>query len=92
MEKAHFRSAKENAKASASGFQNSATITRRVFPFFLRRNRSMRTVTNMLLVNLAFSDLLIGVVCMPFTLFGVLLKDFIFGSFMCRLIPYLQGA
>jgi hypothetical protein len=54
-------------------------------------NRRMRSVTNMFLLNLAVSDLLLGVFCMPFTLVGVLLKEFIFGPFMCRLISYLQG-
>ncbi len=54
-------------------------------------NRGMRSVTNMFLLNLAVSDLLLGVFCMPFTLVGVLLKEFIFGPFMCRLISYLQG-
>lgn len=39
----------------------------------------------------AVSDLLLGVFCMPFTLIGQLLRNFIFGSIMCRLIPYFQG-
>ncbi|KAL7638965.1 UNVERIFIED_CONTAM: hypothetical protein RMT77_010499 [Armadillidium vulgare] len=51
----------------------------------------MRTAMNVLLLNLAFSDLLLGVVCMPFTLIGFLLRDFIFGSILCRIIPYLQA-
>jgi hypothetical protein len=54
-------------------------------------NRRMRSVTNIFLLNLAVSDLLLGVFCMPFTLIGVLLKQFIFGSIMCRLVSYLQG-
>lgn len=57
----------------------------------LGANRRMRSVTNMFLLNLAVSDLLLGVFCMPFTLVGVLLKQFIFGSLMCSLISYLQG-
>jgi hypothetical protein len=51
----------------------------------------MHTVTNLFLLNLAISDLLLGVFCMPFTLVGNLLREFIFGSLMCRLVPYLQG-
>ncbi|XP_023216800.1 cholecystokinin receptor-like, partial [Centruroides sculpturatus] len=54
-------------------------------------NKRMRTVTNVFLLNLAISDLLLGVFCMPFTLAGVLLRKFIFGEVMCRLIPYLQA-
>lgn len=51
----------------------------------------MRTITNLFLLNLAIADLLVGVFCMPFTLVGIVLKDFVFGSFLCKLIPYLQG-
>lgn len=57
----------------------------------LVQNKRMRTVTNLFLLNLAFSDLLLGIFCMPFTLVGMLLRDFIFGELMCRLLPYLQG-
>ncbi|XP_054164503.1 QRFP-like peptide receptor [Oppia nitens] len=57
----------------------------------LAANRRMRSVTNMFLLNLAVSDLLLGVFCMPFTLAGVLLKQFIFGPLMCSLISYLQA-
>ncbi|XP_022257121.1 cholecystokinin receptor-like [Limulus polyphemus] len=54
-------------------------------------NKRMRTVTNVFLMNLAISDLLLGVFCMPFTLAGALLREFIFGEAMCRLIPYFQA-
>ncbi|XP_076336271.1 cholecystokinin receptor type A-like [Tachypleus tridentatus] len=57
----------------------------------LTQNKRMRTVTNVFLMNLAVSDLLLGVFCMPFTLVGSLLRNFIFGDVMCRLIPYLQA-
>ncbi|XP_022244426.1 cholecystokinin receptor type A-like [Limulus polyphemus] len=57
----------------------------------LAQNKMMRTVTNVFLMNLAISDLLLGVFCMPFTLVGSLLRNFIFGDVMCRLIPYLQA-
>ncbi|KAK3912965.1 Cholecystokinin receptor [Frankliniella fusca] len=39
----------------------------------------------------AVSDLLLGVFCMPFTLLGQLLKNFVFGAAMCKLIPYFQA-
>ncbi|XP_054267360.1 cholecystokinin receptor type A-like [Macrosteles quadrilineatus] len=57
----------------------------------LVRNKRMRTVTNVYLLNLAVSDLLLGVFCMPFTLVGQVLRNFIFGSTMCKLIPYFQA-
>lgn len=58
----------------------------------LIQSRRMRTITNLFLLNLAVSDLFLGVFCMPFTLVGALLRDFIFGELMCKLLPYLQGA
>ncbi|XP_029710630.1 octopamine receptor 2 [Aedes albopictus] len=57
----------------------------------LAQNKRMRTVTNVYLLNLAISDLLLGVFCMPFTLVGQVLRKFIFGSLMCKLIPYFQA-
>lgn len=57
----------------------------------LVQNRRMRTITNVFLLNLAVSDILLGVLCMPFTLVGQLLRDFVFGRAMCKLLPYLQG-
>lgn len=57
----------------------------------LIQSRRMRTITNLFLLNLAISDLFLGVFCMPFTLVGMLLRDFIFGELMCKLLPYLQG-
>lgn len=57
----------------------------------LVQNRRMRTITNVFLLNLAVSDILLGVLCMPFTLVGMLLRDFVFGEIMCKFLPYLQG-
>lgn len=57
----------------------------------LVQNRRMRTITNVFLLNLAVSDILLGVLCMPFTLIGTLLRDFVFGEIMCKFLPYLQG-
>ncbi|KAG8307118.1 hypothetical protein J6590_031516 [Homalodisca vitripennis] len=57
----------------------------------LVQNKRMRTVTNVYLLNLAVSDLLLGVFCMPFTLVGQVLRNFVFGGTMCKLIPYFQA-
>ncbi|XP_065158890.1 cholecystokinin receptor type A-like [Atheta coriaria] len=45
----------------------------------LVQNQRMRTITNLFLLNLAVSDLLLGVLCMPFTLIGapLLREDFV---------------
>ena len=57
----------------------------------LTRIRKMRTITNLFLLNLSISDLLLSVLCMPFSLVALLLKDFIFGEPMCILVRYFQG-
>ncbi|OWF54492.1 cholecystokinin receptor type A-like [Mizuhopecten yessoensis] len=57
----------------------------------LIQNKRMRTVTNVFLLNLSVSDLLLAVFCMPFTIVPMMLKNFIFGETMCYLIRYLQG-
>jgi hypothetical protein len=54
-------------------------------------DRRMRTVTNAFLLNLAIADLLLGIFCMPFTLLGFIMRQFMFGAFMCKLVSYLQG-
>lgn len=57
----------------------------------LVQNRRMRTVTNVFLLNLSLSDLLLSVLCMPFTLIPTLMQNFIFGKHMCIIVRYLQG-
>lgn len=57
----------------------------------LAQNRRMRTITNVFLLNLAISDILLGVLCMPVTLVGTLLRHFIFGEYFCKLIQFSQG-
>ncbi|XP_043918088.1 cholecystokinin receptor type A [Protopterus annectens] len=57
----------------------------------LVRNKRMRTVTNIFLLSLAFSDLMLCLFCMPFNLIPNLLKDFIFGDAMCRIATYFMG-
>lgn len=57
----------------------------------LVKNIRIRTNTNVFLLNLAISDLIVAVLCMPFTLIGTLLRDFVFGETMCKLVPFMQG-
>uniref|UniRef100_A0A8C5S8A3 Gastrin/cholecystokinin type B receptor n=1 Tax=Laticauda laticaudata TaxID=8630 RepID=A0A8C5S8A3_LATLA len=57
----------------------------------LIRNKRIRTVTNLFLLSLAISDLMLCFFCMPFTLIPNLLQDFIFGSPLCKITSYFMG-
>ncbi|XP_069119135.1 QRFP-like peptide receptor [Argopecten irradians] len=51
----------------------------------------MRTLTNVFLVNLTVGDLLVVCICIPMTLGSYIYSDYIFGNFLCKLTPFLQG-
>ncbi|XP_052132361.1 neuropeptide SIFamide receptor-like isoform X2 [Frankliniella occidentalis] len=51
----------------------------------------MRSTTNLFIANLAIADLLVNVVCLPFTLVSNVLKEWVLGDAICRTLPYLQG-
>ena len=54
--------------------------------------RSMRSVTNFFLLNLACADLLMAVVCVPFTFVAnVLIQQWPFGTALCPLVTYAQA-
>ncbi|XP_047465209.1 cholecystokinin receptor type A [Mugil cephalus] len=57
----------------------------------LVRNKRMRTVTNLFLLSLSVSDLMVSLVCIPFTLIPNLMRDFIFGIGICKLVMYFMG-
>ncbi|XP_061664126.1 gastrin/cholecystokinin type B receptor-like [Syngnathoides biaculeatus] len=57
----------------------------------LSRNLRMRTVTNLFLLSLAVSDLMVALVCIPFTLISNLMRTFIFGNGTCKMIMYFMG-
>uniref|UniRef100_A0AC34RR54 G-protein coupled receptors family 1 profile domain-containing protein n=1 Tax=Panagrolaimus sp. JU765 TaxID=591449 RepID=A0AC34RR54_9BILA len=54
------------------------------------QQKSMRSITNLYLLNLALSDLLLSVVCMPPTLVSSLVYCWVFGDFLCKVMAYLQ--
>ncbi|XP_021515483.1 neuropeptide FF receptor 2 [Meriones unguiculatus] len=55
------------------------------------RNRHMHTVTNFFILNLAVSDLLVGIFCMPVTLLDNIIAGWPFGSSMCKISGLVQG-
>ena len=55
------------------------------------KRRRMRTLTNRFLLNLAVSDLIATIVCLPPTAYHHYDKSWPFGQFLCRFVPFMQG-
>ncbi|XP_076874466.1 neuropeptide FF receptor 1 like 3 [Brachyhypopomus gauderio] len=55
------------------------------------RNRRMWTVTNIFILNLSISDLLVGVFCIPTTLVDNLITGWPFSNVICKLSGLVQG-
>ncbi|XP_038063214.1 prokineticin receptor 2-like [Patiria miniata] len=54
--------------------------------FIVLTQKRLRSVTNLFIANLAFSDLLMAVLSVPFTLHYYLHQDWVFGSWMCSFV------
>ncbi|XP_070545533.1 QRFP-like peptide receptor [Ptychodera flava] len=52
-------------------------------------NRSMQTVTNVFIVSLAVSDVMISVLSVPFTLVEAITAGWVMGLFMCKLVNFM---
>uniref|UniRef100_A0AAY4BMF6 Neuropeptide FF receptor 1 n=1 Tax=Denticeps clupeoides TaxID=299321 RepID=A0AAY4BMF6_9TELE len=55
------------------------------------KNHHMRTVTNLFILNLAISDLLVGIFCIPTTLVDNLITGWPFSNAVCKLSGFVQG-
>lgn len=53
-------------------------------------NATMRTVTNIFIVNLAIADLLVIILCLPPTVIWDVTETWFLGEAMCKIILYLQ--
>ncbi|XP_060685860.1 KISS1 receptor a [Hemiscyllium ocellatum] len=58
--------------------------------YVIGKHRQMRTATNFYIANLAATDIIFLVCCVPFTATLYPLPDWIFGDFMCKFVNYLQ--
>ncbi|XP_078075545.1 KISS1 receptor a [Mustelus asterias] len=58
--------------------------------YVISKHRQMRTATNFYIANLAATDIIFLVCCVPFTATLYPLPDWIFGDFMCKFVNYLQ--
>ncbi|XP_031573812.1 D(2)-like dopamine receptor [Actinia tenebrosa] len=62
-----------------------STLANGVICHCILKNRSLRTVTNIFILNLATSDFLLSILCMPFALVSCIVDDWIFGGLMCSI-------
>ncbi|XP_026211792.1 neuropeptide Y receptor type 4 [Anabas testudineus] len=56
----------------------------------IARRREKVNVTSIFICNLSFSDILVCVFCLPFTVIYTLMDHWVFGSLLCRLVPFIQ--
>lgn len=56
-----------------------------------KKQREAQNVTNILIANLSLSDILVCVMCIPFTVIYTLMDHWVFGSTMCKLTSYVQS-
>lgn len=59
--------------------------------YVVHKFRNLRTVTNFFIVNLAVADLLVDMLCLPFTLVTTLYGEWKFGQVLCFMLPCAQG-
>lgn len=53
--------------------------------------KSLRNVNNLLIANLAISDIIIAVVCTPFQFHAALVQRWDLPVFMCKLCPFAMN-
>ena len=59
--------------------------------FIIYANKRMRTSANILIVNLAISDILVGCCCMWVHLGNQITQNWPFGAFLCKFETFVQG-
>ncbi len=55
------------------------------------RNKSMQTITNIFITNLAVSDIMMCLLAVPFTPLSAFLKSWVFGDALCHIVPMTLG-
>ncbi|XP_069042231.1 G-protein coupled receptor 54-like [Lepisosteus oculatus] len=56
----------------------------------ISKHKKMRTATNFYIANLATTDIIFLVCCVPFTAALYPLPSWVFGEFMCKFVSYIQ--
>ncbi|XP_028313236.1 neuropeptide Y receptor Y8b [Gouania willdenowi] len=58
--------------------------------YVITRNREMQNVTNIFIVNLSCSDILMCIICLPVTIIYTLMDRWVLGDILCKLTPFIQ--
>ncbi|XP_069097003.1 neuropeptide Y receptor type 4-2-like [Pleurodeles waltl] len=58
----------------------------------IARQKEKSNVTNTLIANLAFSDIIVCLFCLPATVVSIIKKHWLFGEGLCKLTNFLQCA
>lgn len=56
----------------------------------IARRKEKPNVTSIFICNLSFADILVSVFCLPFTVIYTIMDHWVFGSLLCRLVPFIQ--
>lgn len=56
------------------------------------KNRSLQTVQNLFIINLAVSDIILCLLSIPLTPITQIYKEWYFGTFLCRLVGGIQAS
>lgn len=67
-----------------------ATVTNVALVITIRRHRLYRDQTFRYLLNLTFSNMAHGCLVVPLSMVVMLLHNWLFGAFLCHLIPIIQ--
>ncbi|XP_013784684.1 neuropeptide F receptor-like [Limulus polyphemus] len=60
--------------------------------FIIVTKKSVYTHRNLFVVNLNISDLALCLLCMPFTLVELILRNWPLGEFLCKVTPFVQAS
>lgn len=67
------------------------TVGNSLVVYVVCRKRSMQSVTNVFIMNLAFSDILMCLLAVPFTPISFFQEYWMLGKFLCHLVPFSLG-
>ncbi|XP_063819461.1 neuropeptide Y receptor type 4-2-like [Pseudophryne corroboree] len=60
--------------------------------YVICRRKEKGNVTHILIANLAFSDILVGIFCLPFSVVYTIMDYWIFGRWLCKITNFVQCA